>query len=326
MHAFAWGYVLIVIFCFMFGSYSDDSRYIVANIPALGNPNDLALHLMIGAAFLMVFASSKLRVLLLAIVPAILILVLRTGSRSNMLALGLVLLICLKLLPGRQRIQIIAGLFAGSVLVAPFLPSATLARLGTFFGVTQGSTEAEQSAALSAESRKELQKQGLIITLHHPIFGVGPEMFRLASDLVVRAATGHRSGWQGTHNTYLQVSSETGIPGLIFFAGSIFLCIRLNYQTYRAAQKEPALKDYKIPALSLLIACSVYAFDVLFSHIAYDYHVPVLVGFTASNYSALQLTILRNSRNKEALAQVPNGPPRKRVQARITRASSAPVA
>ena len=50
MNAFAWGYVLVIIFCFMFGSYSNDARYNVSEIPALGNPNDLALHLMFGAS------------------------------------------------------------------------------------------------------------------------------------------------------------------------------------------------------------------------------------------------------------------------------------
>ena len=119
-------------------------------------------------------------------------------------------------------------------------------------------------------------------------------MFRLASDLVVRENTGHRSGWQGTHNTYLQVSSETGLPGLFFFAGSLFTCIGMNYRCLRAAQKQPALREYMITSFPLLIACCVYAFDVLFSHIGYDYHVPVLVG-------SQQQTMALSSRFSETL-------------------------
>ena len=304
MHAFAWGYVLVIIFCFMFGSYSNDARYNVSEIPALGNPNDLALHLMFGASFLLVFSGSKLRLLLLGILPAVLMLVLRTGSRANMLAIFLISLICLKLLPSHQRVRILGGMVLGGLLLSPFLPKATVARLGTFFGVAPADASSEdlQSAEASTEARKELQKQGLIITLKHPIFGVGPEMFRLASDLVVRENTGHRSGWQGTHNTYLQVSSETGLPGLFFFAGSLFTCIGMNYRCLRAAQTQPALREYRITSFPLLIACCVYAFDVLFSHIGYDYHVPVLVGFTAANYGAFQ-QILRNTQNQAPVQQ-----------------------
>ena len=40
------------------------------------------------------------------------------------------------------------------------------------------------------------------------------------------AAEGTRGQWLGTHNTYTQISSECGLPGLLFFVASLWFSLK----------------------------------------------------------------------------------------------------
>jgi O-antigen ligase len=123
------------------------------------------------------------------------------------------------------------------------------------------------------------------LTIQNPLLGVGPTMFPNALDELVRASENRKSSWQVSHNSYLQVSSESGIPGLVFYAWTVVLCVMLNYRAYREGMRAGAT-DMSLQSFCLLLATLVYAFGILFSSIAYDYHLAILVGFTAANYRA----------------------------------------
>jgi putative inorganic carbon (HCO3(-)) transporter len=83
---------------------------------------------------------------------------------------------------------------------------------------------------------------GLKLTARHPIFGVGPGNFPTAhwSEAL---AEGTRVGWNVTHNTYLQLSSETGIPGLLLFVAFLFNAFRATRRVIKngAANGHPEL-------------------------------------------------------------------------------------
>ncbi len=71
-----------------------------------------------------------------------------------------------------------------------------------------------------------LLRQSIQMTFEHPIFGVGPGVFAAASwDERKRAGIGAGNA-QVTHNTYTQISSETGIPGFFFFIATVFLSFK----------------------------------------------------------------------------------------------------
>ncbi len=92
--------------------------------------------------------------------------------------------------------------------------------------------------------------------------------------------------WLGTHNTYTQISSECGIPAVIFYAAVIGLCLASNLRLYRRTRDRPS--DCELAGLShcLLAGTLVFAVSAFFFHMAYSAYLPTLAGFSV----ALSLT------------------------------------
>jgi O-antigen ligase len=133
-----------------------------------------------------------------------------------------------------------------------------------------------------------LQKQAWRLTLAHPLLGVGPQQFQDVNDTMVREETGRKSGWQVTHNVYLQISSECGIPAFLLYVGSIILCCRLNYQAYKLSGPAPDRRAMRAQSYCLLLASFTYAIGIAFCNVAYYSYLPILVGFTAANAMAVK--------------------------------------
>src|SRR5579884_1330098 len=283
------GLMLLLVWCIKFGTMSDD-RFIIPNTE-LGNANDLALRLlMYGSLFLIFFGTGKFRrVLGILTIPVLMYYVLRTGSRANLITMAICMAVAIYLMPPKRKILAIFLAVAVPLVAFPFVPAETQHRLFSFFGVasydvdTQHDLRLEQNAVDSTNARLELQKRAIQLTLEHPVFGVGPLNFEDAVEDMVRAKEQKKSGWQVSHNTYLQVSSEAGIPGLIFYCWSVGLCLVLNYRNYRRSHGTHALVSF-----SLMLASLTYAVGVLFCSIAYDYALALLVGLTAADYLILR--------------------------------------
>ncbi len=75
-------------------------------------------------------------------------------------------------------------------------------------------------ASLPNSSGKKCSKPACDTPCSHPLFGVGPDQFAAAVSQEA-AGDGQQVPWLGTHNTYTQVSSECGIPALIFYVAVI---------------------------------------------------------------------------------------------------------
>jgi O-antigen ligase len=91
--------------------------------------------------------------------------------------------------------------------------------------------------------------------------------------------------WLGTHNSYTQISSECGIPALIFYAAVIVFCLRSNFRLYLRTRDRPAHRELAALSRCLLAGTCVYAVSAFFFHMAYSADLPLLAGFTV----ALQL-------------------------------------
>src|SRR3954466_3825864 len=106
------------------------------------------------------------------------------------------------------------------------------------------------------------------MTFSHPILGVGPGDFSFVSWDERKATTGAGGESLVSHNTYTQISSETGLPGFFFFAATLVLSFRYAYRSYRdTSELDPAL-----------LACSrylIYASGALFAGIFF-----LSVGYT----------------------------------------------
>jgi O-antigen ligase len=179
---------------------------------------------------------------------------------------------------------------AASVLLVVIVvrsPETLLSRYRTILGApsaeaqdvsepsaSEEETERTASALQSAAQRRVLFLEALKLTVQHPIFGVGPGMFKVASN----PPGTNRLGWKETHNTYAQISSELGIPALVFFLACLWHCLKTSYLCYRRFAAQPAQSDLSSVAQCLFLCLVVFVVGAVFTNLAYDFFFPVLAG------------------------------------------------
>lgn len=296
-----WMYVQIasaaalLITCAAFGNSGDEARFRIPNSLFYANSNDLALALLLGiASFLFVFHLNS-RALRMAGVAGILLstfYAFRTGSRGCVVAGSAMLILIFWL--SRNRWKVAALGFSALVVVALVASlggesSSALHRLSllaTGDSLTREApspieAESDESSIASQVQREELLKTSLRYTLSHALFGVGPDQFATAVSQDA-ANAGQHMPWLGTHNTYTQVSSECGIPALIFYVAVIGLCLRSNLRIYRWARDRPPYRELAGLSRCLLAGTLVFAISAFFFHMAYSATLPALAGFTVA--------------------------------------------
>lgn len=290
MYVNAVGAGLLLLTCLSFGDAGADSAGERLRIPGslfYANANDLALTLLLGmTAFSFLFFSKGILAKIVASTGIMLstVYALKTGSRGCLVA-GLAVLGMIFLL-SRNKFKVAS--FALPILgVALFsLPPSTLHRLSLLFTTPAMNESTLDQASLASEfQRQGLLKKSFDYTLAHPLFGVGPDQFATAV-FGESSKEGEHVPWLGTHNTYTQVSSECGIPALIFYCGPILLCFRLNYRLYKRTRNHPAYREMAGLSLCLLAATLVYALSTFFFHIAYSMSLPALAGFSVALHFA----------------------------------------
>lgn len=200
---------------------ADSDRLFLESQGMIADPNDLAAHLLLVLPFLLFVILRKrthpaLRLILVAAMTYGMFLILRTGSRGGLVALVFTLASILMFGSVRQKVAVAIAAPVMFVILVALLPGPTWNRLKSF---SEGQ-ETSKAAIDSAESRKYLLKKSIEFTFKKPFFGVGPGQFQNYEGR--EAIAEHRRGnWHATHNTYTQISSECGIPALLFFLGAI---------------------------------------------------------------------------------------------------------
>lgn len=270
----------------------------------VGNPNDLAAHLLFVLPFMLYVALSKshkfvFRILCLAGIGAGLLQILKTASRGGLLGLlvGLVIAFLIGNMKARSTLFLL-GPIAGIALVT-VLPPSTLLRLTSLSD--QGS---DGEATASFDARRLLLEKSINITLHHPILGVGAGQFSSYEGTMSDEEGRHHNNWQETHNTYTEVSSEAGIPAFILFmwglGGTLFVFFRIS----RKARKMPNLRELALPAYILTAGISSFCACVFFLSFGYRPYFVVLTG--------IALALLKVAKNAEqpAAAEAVKSPPR----------------
>jgi O-antigen ligase len=213
------------------------------------DPNEYAMTLLMGLPLLALIARSDSLFLRIAGGAGTLLtfyVFLRTGSRGGMIALLAMALVLFWGVSLSKKVVVLVA--AGAALAIGFavLPNYIQARYGTFFAADEsGPMSAEERAMLqgadvaSTEGRLGVLYDGLRLTARHPLFGVGPGNFAVArwSESEVE---GKRVGWSVSHNTYLQLSSEIGIPGALLFIAFLYRA----FQATRRVVKNGAANGY----------------------------------------------------------------------------------
>ncbi len=198
--------------------HTEEGRLMGIQKGILENPNDLAINIVISfplcLAFLLlsksalskIFWSSSLLIMIYAVIA--------TYSRSGLIAFVMTAFICFwEFIVKAKRTALLVGILVvgvlgiGAVLATP----SYMTRVKSIFaGNIAGSKDKG-----SLEARKHLLLVSLSLTVHHPIFGIGPGSFPAISGT-----------WQPTHNTYTGLSSEAGLPGVFLFTTVMILSLR----------------------------------------------------------------------------------------------------
>src|SRR6266516_860123 len=199
------------------------------------NPNDLATLCVIalGIALGFMFARpSRALVRLGAGISAILLVVVILLTQSRGAFIGLVAgmgpaLIGLGLKRPR-RLLLSAGILA--LVIGLAIPASVWERLAGIEKLTSVSTIAEADPEGSAEQRFAIQKVAWQIFVDNPVFGVGLGAYPEAN-----AAYAPNLGRKDTHDTYLNVAAEVGLPGLVLWCALFVAVLRYAYRSRQLA-------------------------------------------------------------------------------------------
>jgi O-antigen ligase len=292
-----WMYVQIasamalLVSCIALGSIAADpsgARFRIPGSLFYANSNDVALALFLGStSFLFLFHKAS-RAGRLAGIAGILLstfYAVRTGSRGSVIAASAMLILIFLLSRSRWKVAALGLAALGIALVASIggESSSTLHRLSLLSSDTSSpdETESDMASVASQIQREEVLKTSLRYTLSYPLFGVGPDQFATAVSQDA-AEAGQQVPWVGTHNTYTQISSECGIPALIFYLAVIGACLRSNLRLYRRTRDLPAYRELASLSRCLLAGILVFAVSAFFFHMAYSPYLPSLAGFTVA--------------------------------------------
>ena len=265
-----------------------NGRLVLANT-RYANSNDLAWTLLLGlifVGFLYLRGTRFQKVIAVLMVPPILLALSRTGSRSVEIGAGVLVVVMLVQAKRATRIRLLIGLPVVLLAVLALMPQDLRIRYTTFFGsynkYTTDVEELKRMATIgSAEARKQLLIDSLNITAHHPLMGVGPGNFQVVQDKLA-AARGERAIWHVTHNTYTEVSSEMGVPGLIIYVALLVYAFKVLNSIVRTQYPGPTWKNLRQLARTLRTAFIIFLPVAFFSAMSYHPETPILAGLATA--------------------------------------------
>ena len=276
----------------------------------LGNPTDLAAILVLLLPFMaylvMYPPPMKIfwRVVGVVSMAYALYRIIASGSRGAVIAMAAALVIVLVKANSRQRIFTVAFLLAGAVIAIPVVPKATLGRLLSY-SADRGSNQEEVE---SAWIRKRLFEEGISTTLSHPLFGVGPNQFGNFQGKQKEQHAGEAIvGWGNAHNSYLQISSDTGFPGFVFDIAAMVSMLVLIQKTGTKARLA-GLSEQANASLYMLIGCVAFCIAIFFLNFAYLAFLPAMSGVSIAVANGVDQEIAR--RRLSAAAQQTVAAPR----------------
>jgi O-antigen ligase len=208
---------------------------------------------------------------------------LKTGSRMGFLLLAVLFFIMFLRQPLQGKIKLgLAALLIG-VLGWTLTPQNLRDRYRTMWSDSDrlDNSEEARKAMDSTVARQNLMQLGLRVSLQHPLLGVGPGEFGDYVGGEISAARAMRLGFRQTHDTYLQISSEAGIPGLIFYLGALWTTLVGCFRLSKTLKQLPDGKPLAATADFLFLAAVVYASGIIFGSYAYSFFFPVIAGIAA---------------------------------------------
>jgi putative inorganic carbon (hco3(-)) transporter len=172
-----------------------------------------------------------------------------TGTRAAIPALIGMLGVYFLRGTGTQRLMVVVMTAVGIVAMIAILPTTILTRFATITKSFDSEKVMEEStgdeAMGSLAERTDLVKDGIRMTITHPIFGVGPNEYSDYRSQHYDNGAGGRKRFFPPHNTFIEVSSEEGIPGLICYVSFLVGVLWITRQSIRLNQPN-SHPDWKV--------------------------------------------------------------------------------
>ncbi len=233
-----------------------------------------------------------------------LLLTIRTASRGAFVALLAMLALLFFLSAIRMRILIGSLGAVGLVIMLAFLPNALRSRLLPASAAADQESGSDRHGAdqNSADARQTLLMSGVVLTLNNPVFGVGPGNF---GPIIVNIGKEQGFDWAplNTHNAYTQVSSETGIPGILLFLALIFFSTRALVSLLRQTSATGTTPNSEIHRLAsaLLVSLAAILTCLFFLSEAYGQIIYLWLGLACG----LRLLLPEPQREEDEFIEIP---------------------
>src|SRR5262249_47788859 len=101
---------------------------------------------------------------------------------------------------------------------------------------------------------------------------------------------GRPANWRASHNSYTEVSSETGIPGLLLYMAAIWASFRNAWAIRKRGAADPTGVASAL-GITLLISLVGVCVNEAFSSIAYLAFLPLLMGLSVAFRAAVEREI-----------------------------------
>lgn len=226
------------------------------------DPNDLGLHFVFAVppAYFVLLRTAKRKWVPAAVIACLCAGILVTFSRGSMLGLIATVLAVIYFDREKRKWNLLVAAAAVAAIVLAFPPA--IERLYTAFDKTEEASKMQ---------RWSIMKKGVVIFAENPIIGVG-----LRSFAIIEGRTHAVGAWKDAHNSLLQVAAETGILGLIGYAGCLYMIL--------AAPRPPPASTPRLQLLQAGIKSSAIGYIVcgMFLSQAYSWYFIYLIGLTLS--------------------------------------------
>lgn len=281
---------VIVFLSFKMGMTAEADDRFSLDTGMLANSNDLAMQLILGFPFILYLALDKhrklvIRILAGAVVPVLVYVVLRTGSRAGLISLmGMAVMLFFRSSAQKRLAMVVVA----AILIAatPLLLNQDLRdRYSTILTGTSGKnmSTVSSSAAESELTRMELIVHAIVLTIQNPVFGVGMDQFAPAS-ATLSNSHGQAAMWHPVHSFLFLVFAETGIPGGIFYTAAVIYCLRAVFKMAKFTRHRKDLAVASEVSEALLYSYVGFVICMFFSPGAYLYHFPMLAAFVTALY------------------------------------------
>ena len=265
------------------------------NFGTLQNPNDYAGFLILTIPFMvfMVVWPFKivaplrltLQLVCVAAIAYAFYLVMASGSRGAELALGACAAYCFFAGNNAARIGMLTAIPVGLLVIAMALPANVLVRLMSFSTDLSSNTGQALEAAESSTVRKELLMHSVLDTLTHPVFGVGAGEFGNYEGKE-RGRIG--GGWSTSHNSYTEISADTGFPGILLYLAGTISAFLLLQRTRKLALRTPEGREMATACFLISVSMIGYCVAIFFLNFGYFFELPAFAGMIISLAGAVK--------------------------------------